>query len=137
MNDQHSFKAEIHIRWRDLDTIGHVNHSDYFTYFEDARAALLDAHGLDFNDPEVFFILVHVNCDYLKPVAYKCKIAVYIRCVEVGEKSFKLAYTVADRADATVVYAKGESVQVCLNPKTGKSAQVSEKFKKVLETYRV
>lgn len=135
MNDQQSFKADIHIRWRDLDTIGHVNHSDYFTYFEDARATFLDAYNLDFNDPEIFFILVHVACDYLKPVAYKCKISVYIRCLEIGEKSFKLTYTVADREDESVVYAKGESVQVCLNPKIGKSVQVSEKFKKVLEKH--
>ena len=98
---------------------------------------LTDAHDLDFNDPDVFFMLVHVNCDYLKPVAYKCKIAVHIRCVDIGDKSFKLAYTVADRENESVVYAKGESVQVCLNPELGKSAQVSEKFKKVLEKYRV
>jgi acyl-CoA thioester hydrolase len=137
MGDKNSFKADIHIRWRDLDTIGHVNHSDYFTYFEDARATFLDTHGLDFNDPEVFFILVHVSCDYLKPVAYKCKIAIHIRCLEIGEKSFKFAYAVADRNDESVVYAKGESVQVCLNPKTGKSAQVSKKFKKVLGKYLV
>jgi acyl-CoA thioester hydrolase len=120
-----------------LDTIGHVNHSDYFTYFEDARAALLDAHDLNFNDPEVFFILVHVNCDYLKPVAYKCKIAIHIRCLEIGEKSFKFGYAVTDRNDESVVYAKGESVQVHLNPKTGKSAQVSEKLKKALKKYLV
>ena len=78
MTHDTAFQADIHIRWRDLDTIGHVNHSDYFTYFEDARAMLLEAHHLEFGDPEVFFILVRVGCEYVKPVAYKCKIAVLV-----------------------------------------------------------
>jgi acyl-CoA thioester hydrolase len=135
MNQQKTFKADIHIRFRDLDTIGHVNNSDYFTYFEEARARFLEAHDLDFNDPEVFFILAHIECDYMKPVDYKNKISIYIRCTKVGSKSFTLQYTVADRNDESVVYARGSSVQVCFNPQTNRSVPVSEKFTKALELY--
>ena len=133
MTQPKGFKADIHVRFRDLDTLGHVNNSDYPTYFEDTRDIYLQAQGIDFYDPEIFFILAHISCDYKIPISYKTKVSIYLECLKIGGKSFQLGYTVANRNDPSVVYATGESVQVCFDQKSGKAIPVSEKFKKLLK----
>lgn len=133
MGEQHKFENSIHIRWRDIDSIGHVNNAIYFSYFEDSRAALLKSLGLDFNDPEVFFILAHIECDYYRPILMDAEIAIGIQCIEIGGKSFTFAYSVLDTRDGTTIYAKGKSVQVCFDPKTNKAIPVSDKLRACLE----
>ena len=36
----------VQMRWRDLDGLGHVNHTVVLTYLEEGRDALLDEHGI-------------------------------------------------------------------------------------------
>ncbi len=133
MTEIRGFKADIHVRFRDLDTLGHVNNSDYFTYFEDSRDTYLKHYDVDFYDPDVYFVLAHISCDYMRPIAYKTKVSIYLECLKIGTKSFQLGYTVANRDDGSIVYAKGESVQVCMDPKTNKAILVSDKLKKLLK----
>ena len=133
MGEKLKFENNIHIRFRDLDAIGHVNNAVYFSYFEDSRAALLESLGLDFNDPEVFFILAHIECDYFRPILLNSPVAVRIACEKIGGKSFAFAYIVVDPDEEDTVYAKGKSVQVCFDPRENKAVSVSEKLRSSLE----
>ncbi len=133
MQEKTPFSYNTHIRFRDLDAIGHVNNAVYFTYFEDSRAALLREYGLDFNAPDVFFILARIECEYKQPIVYDTQIAIHMVCLDVGKKSFRLGYTVTDRHDKSIVHALGESVQVCYDPETSRSVVVSEKLRSMLE----
>ena len=36
----------VQVRWRDLDAIGHVNHTVVLTYLEEGRDAWLERHGI-------------------------------------------------------------------------------------------
>ena len=36
----------VQVRWRDLDGLGHVNHTVVLTYLEEGRDAWLEAHGI-------------------------------------------------------------------------------------------
>ena len=36
----------VQMRWRDLDGLGHVNHTVVLTYLEEGRDAMLDRHGI-------------------------------------------------------------------------------------------
>ena len=37
---------EVQMRWRDLDGLGHVNHTVVLTYLEEGRDAFLEEHGI-------------------------------------------------------------------------------------------
>jgi acyl-CoA thioester hydrolase len=37
---------EVQMRWRDLDGLGHVNHTVVLTYLEEGRDAFLKQHGI-------------------------------------------------------------------------------------------
>ena len=38
--------SRVTVRWQDLDPLGHVGHTVFLAYLEEARNALLDAHGI-------------------------------------------------------------------------------------------
>ena len=87
-----AYKTILRLRFRDQDVLGHANNAVYFTFFEDARADFLRDNGVEFNDPDVFFFLGQIGCTFKKPIVYDLMnpyIAIYINCVEIGEKSFK------------------------------------------------
>ena len=44
MSDAH--RHTVQMRWRDLDGLGHVNHTVVLTYLEEGRDAMLREHGI-------------------------------------------------------------------------------------------
>lgn len=56
---------------------------------------------------------------------------------EIGKKSFKLDYQLVDLSDESILYAKGESVQVCFDYKQNKSVEVSAELKESLGKYQI
>ena len=96
MSDPVPVKLAIQIRWRDLDTLGHVNNAVYFTYFELARLAYIQALlGADTTiDPRTLlpadfqFILAEVTCHYRSPATLGDQLAAAIWVGQVGRKSF-------------------------------------------------
>ncbi|HEX6500073.1 MAG TPA: thioesterase family protein [Micromonosporaceae bacterium] len=61
------------VRWSDPDTLGHVNHARYLSYFEDARMALLAASpsGVPGSTGDRGCIAARVAVDYLAPVEFR------------------------------------------------------------------
>jgi acyl-CoA thioester hydrolase len=131
------YTIPITVRFRDLDAMGHVNNSVFFTYFEEGRKEFF----FDFykvTDPSHFeFILAHIGCDFLSPVKLTSKLNLEMWVKDIGKKSFILAYRLVDAADSTIQYAKGDSVQVCYNYKESKSMDVSDELRQMLEKYRI
>ena len=61
--------AKIQVRYVDLDVLGHVNNSVYFSYFEMARVHYFgQVLGKDWDWETSGVILVKNWADYLKPV---------------------------------------------------------------------
>lgn len=118
------FKFPIHVRFRDIDGMGHVNNAVFFTYFEEGRIALFQTFS-DSGFSAFPFILAHTNCNYLSPVTLNTKLSLEIWVKEIGIKSFGLSYKLVDLSDESIIYAKGESVQVCYDYGENKPVAVS------------
>lgn len=130
------FQLPIHVRFRDIDAMGHVNNAVYFTYFEEGRLALFESFSSG-SGPAVFpFILARIGCDFLRPVTLNTELSLEIWVTEIGIKSFTLAYSLGDMADASVVYARGDSVQVCFDYAQNKSIAISDALKQNLAQYQ-
>lgn len=129
------FKIQIHVRFRDIDGMGHVNNAVYFTYFEEGRTAFFQEITKR-TDLSVFpFILAHIGCDFLSPVKLNTQLSLEMWVKEIGNKSFGLGYSLVDVSDASITYAKGESVQVCFDYRENKSITVPEELKQKLIEY--
>ncbi len=129
------FKIQIQVRFRDIDSMGHVNNAVFFTYFEEGRKTffLKISKGADFS---LFpFILANIGCDFIRPIKLDSQISLEMWVKEIGNKSFVLAYRLADQTDESITFAKGESVQVCFDYEKNQSITVPKELKQILSEY--
>ncbi|MBI5593370.1 MAG: acyl-CoA thioesterase [Deltaproteobacteria bacterium] len=129
-------KIQINVRFRDIDGMGHVNNAVFFTYFEEGRIALFQNFSKDSGFSAFPFILAHISCDYLRPITLNTRLSLEMWVKEIGSKSFGLGYKLTDLSDASIIYAKGESVQVCFDYEENKSIAVPAALKKKLIEYQ-
>jgi acyl-CoA thioester hydrolase len=133
---KHVFKYPLEVRFRDLGLMGHVNHAVFFTYFAEARLAFFQNITASTDFSTFSFILAHISCDYFRPVTMNSLLRIEITVRNIGTKSFGLLYRiVAPSSDDTVVYATGESVQVCYDYKNNCPKAVSGAFRENLSGY--
>ena len=66
-------ETKIRVRYAETDQMGVVYHSNYFPYFESARAESIRQLGFTYADMEkmgVIMPVVDVHCRYLRPAKY-------------------------------------------------------------------
>ena len=120
--------TDITIRFRDIDSMGHVNNAVFFTYFEEGRKVFLHKLFNIVNPDEYPFILAHIECDYLKPVRISDPISLHLWVGETGQKKFDLVYTIVDRNNQSIVYASGRSVQIFYDYKKNLTIPIPQYF---------
>jgi acyl-CoA thioester hydrolase len=129
------FSTNIDVRFRDFDALGHVNNVVFLTYFEEGRKKFSEKY-FKISDPSDFsFIMAHIRCNYIKPVLFVDKVTLHMWVKDIGTKSFAFEYKLVHHADESVVYATGESVQVCYDYKKNQSMAVSDEIKEKLTPY--
>jgi acyl-CoA thioester hydrolase len=109
------------VRFRDCDSMGHVNNAVYSTYLEQARIGIL-------GDLEPF-ILARVEIDFRAELRAGEHVEVRSRCSRVGTKSFDLEHVIA--ADGRVV-AEAKSVLVSYDYARGESVPVPDRLRERL-----
>ena len=76
-------------RWSDLDLLGHVNNTRFFTFDEDARLSYFDA--LMKSDPRFWkeqgMILAHIECDFIAQLHHPAELSIGLRIVRFGRSS--------------------------------------------------
>ena len=68
-----STDTQVRVRYAETDQMGVVYHSNFFPYFESARAESIRQLGLTYADMEkmgVIMPVVDVHCRYLRPAKY-------------------------------------------------------------------
>ena len=115
------FTHRDRVRFRDCDSLGHVNNAVYSTYLEEARIGVLG--GLS------SFILARVEIDFRAELRVGEEIEVRTRCSRIGSKSFDLEHVVSagDR-----VVAEAKSVLVAYDYDLGASVPVSDELRRLL-----
>src|SRR5438094_36579 len=63
------FALSFYVWFRDLDAMGHVNNSVYFTYFEQVRTRYWLSLHSESDYMHLGFIVVHAECDYVSPAS--------------------------------------------------------------------
>ncbi|MGB3008327.1 MAG: thioesterase family protein [Chitinophagaceae bacterium] len=68
-----STEIQIRVRYAETDQMGVVYHSNFFLYFESARAESIRKLGFTYADMEkmgVIMPVIDVHCHYLRPAKY-------------------------------------------------------------------
>lgn len=106
-------RESVEVQFGDVDMMGHVNHAQYFTYFETARTNYylrLAGAKPPFDARQLDLIVARASCDYKRGLRWGERIEVVVWPSRIGDSSFTFAYAILDAAGAIV--AAGETVQV-------------------------
>ncbi|WP_137285154.1 acyl-CoA thioesterase [Halorussus salinisoli] len=126
-----SFTVDVDVRYRDLDTMGHVNNAVYASYFEQARVAYFE-EVLDVPLHEIESVLASLEIDFRRPVEIDDEVTVALRVPELGTSSIPMEYEV--RADGTVA-ATGETVQVAVDEETKSSRPIPDAWREQIRQF--
>lgn len=116
--------ARIHVRFSDLDVLGHVNNSIYLSYFEIARVHYF-GHllGKDWDWQKDGVILVRNEVEYLKPIFLHSEPMVHVFLENFGTKSFTLSYEI--KVDG-ILHTRGASTLVCFDSTKNETISIPE-----------
>ncbi|MFL2983194.1 MAG: acyl-CoA thioesterase [Candidatus Neomarinimicrobiota bacterium] len=84
------FWTTIDTRWRDMDSLGHINHATYLSYMESARVDVYIELGFSGirKDMDESTILASMEVHYLSQATHPSRLNIGHRISRVGHKSF-------------------------------------------------
>ena len=113
------------VRFRDLDSLGHVNNAVFLTYLEEARIAYLVPLGAEASD----MILARVEIDFRAPLRMGDELKIGVRPARVGTKSFDLEYEVHSGGELT---AEAKTVLVSYDYATQRPVELPGSWREAL-----
>ncbi|PFO71991.1 thioesterase [Bacillus cereus] len=128
------FKNEITVRFNECDSLGHVNNTNYFIYFEESRRDIFQIFNPNLSINDWNLIVASTQCDYIREVGYAQKIKVYSWISRMGTSSFTIEHAICDDANRWV--ARGKAVLASFDFETSKSVPLTEEIKERLLIHR-
>ena len=118
MNEDNKKSIEIRrsVPFYDLDPMQIVWHGNFFNYFEDARWALLDHHGVDlyayYEKTKIIFPIIRTATKHIYPLRHRDE---FICKATIIEARFKIAvdFEIKLAANGTIC-ARGRTEQVAV-----------------------
>jgi acyl-CoA thioester hydrolase len=133
--DDHTpvFTAQVLVRWGDMDAMGHVNNSRFFTYFEQARIAWFQALlPDDWQRESVGPILASTQCDFKRPVVFPATLEITISVGAPGRTSLPTYYEVRVEGAGETVVADGAATLVWIDYATGRPVPLPDALRMLL-----
>jgi len=131
---EYVYRHRLSVRFRDCDTMGHVNHAVYFTYFEQCRLTFWrEQTGAP--SPHARIIIARAECDYRAPAHFGDELEVRLAVSAIGRSSFTLRYEIVQIGKERVV-AVGSTVMVTYDYAAAKSVPLPDAARELLERLR-
>ncbi|MBR3950796.1 MAG: acyl-CoA thioesterase [Bacteroidaceae bacterium] len=129
----HSYPLQL--RFNDIDSLGHVNNSVYFTFYDLGKSRYFEAvkkQSIDWRKADV--VIANVNADFLSPIYSYEQVAVETCCIEIGNRSFKLMQRIVNTTTGEV---KGtcRTIMVGFDVEAGVSAPISDEWKDAIRQF--
>jgi acyl-CoA thioester hydrolase len=115
-----------------MDTMGHVNNTLYFRYFEQARIAWFESLGFMARPDGEGCILARITCDFVRPLTYPGDVVVRHRLIKLGRTSVTHELEIR-RVDEDALYAKGDSVLVWMDFRANQSKPWPQHLRDILD----
>lgn len=128
--DDFDFFSTVHSLWRDMDSLGHINHTSYLTYMETVRMNYRNHLAIEENrrDSQIGYILASLKIDYISQVRHPAKFEIGERICRVGTSSFD-TITAAFCEHGPIPVAQAQFTLVTYSYANGKKLAVPEAIK--------
>ncbi len=114
--DKKTFEVKISVPFFDLDPMQIVWHGNYLNYFEIARAALFEHHGVDlysyYNREKIIFPIIRTSTKHIFPLRHRDEIICKATLVDANIK-LVVDFEIRKTADNSVC-ARGRTEQVAV-----------------------
>jgi len=124
----------VEVRFRDMDSMGHVNNAVFFTYFENARIAYWRAVPAIHTRRALDYILARAECDFRSPATLEEELTCHIRVGSFGRSSFTFEYLLRETSTGRVV-AEGRTVQVMYDYTARTTRPIDEDLKAAIRDF--
>ncbi|HEY1078416.1 MAG TPA: thioesterase family protein [Fontimonas sp.] len=130
----YKYWVDEHVRFADLDLIGHVNNKAYATYGESCRAAFLREVGLWEPGAPRQSVIVKLEINYLRELHYPNRIRIGLCVLRMGDKSctFGLGVFKGEECISTML-----TVMVRIDAVSRKAVTLNDQERAALAGYRV
>ena len=135
--DPSSFRhrMDVQLRFNDVDVLGHVNNTQYFSYYDMGKAHYFgDVRGKAMDWQRVDRIIANIECSYFAPIVFGEDIEVLTRCRHVGNKSFVILQMLREK-NTGQVKSVCETVMVGYDPDTKLSVAISDEMRRQFHDY--
>lgn len=136
MRSDYKHWISIPTRWRDMDSMGHVNSAVYFTYFEIARMWYFGAVGLPNLKVhgKVGPAVVSQACNYREQVFHPSILETGVRSTKLGNKSFTVDYEIYLQGSDKLV-CDGHTVMVWVDYEIAKAIPIPTELREGIERF--
>jgi acyl-CoA thioester hydrolase len=129
-------RVTLPVAWGQLDAFGHVNNTQFFRFFEDARIACFEQVGMGahMRDHGVGPILAKTDCVFRQPLGFPDTVTACTRITDLGVDRFTMAYAVFSAAKGLAAHGSGRIVM--LDYGTGAKVPIPDPIRSALEALR-
>lgn len=130
-------ETQIRVRYAETDQMGVVYHSNYFPYFETARAESIRQLGFTYADMEKMGIImpvIEVQCRYLRPAVYDDLLTIKVILKELPVHH-KIEFHHEVFNEKNDLLATGKIILYFMESKTMKRTTMPVELLKKLEPY--
>lgn len=120
----HETEVELPVRYRDIDSLGHVNNAVYVTYLEQARVEYIQ-EVFDTIPHDPGFVVARLDVDYERAIELGATVVVALGVTDIGQSSVTMSYEI--RADGTLA-ATAETTIVALD-ESGDPTRIRETWR--------
>ncbi|MCL7748054.1 acyl-CoA thioesterase [Halalkalibacter alkaliphilus] len=128
------FYIPVQVRFSETDAFGHLNNTNAFVYFEDARIALFKELGLMQKWSKASYsqiiVVADLQCDFHKQVPFDEQLQVGVKVQRLGTSSVDLHYVAVTSQGDICLTGRGTIVQI--SKETGRGAAFDEETRKLL-----
>lgn len=127
-------KIEAQLRFNDIDILGHLNNTVYFSLYDLGKAMYMEESGLREPGPAApTSVIADVHCTYIRPIHFGDRIYVTTSCSEIGDRHYVLDQELVD--DAGEVRSRCRTVMVYIDPATGRPGYLPEDYPEKIKLY--
>ena len=125
----------IQLRFNDVDSLGHVNNTIYFSFYDLGKTTYFDELKKTYPYlSDIGAVIVNAQADFLAPVFMDEQIAVQTSVTELGNKSFKMLQQVIN-TETNEVKCVCRTIMVGFDKKTSTSMPISDEWKKAIAEF--
>jgi acyl-CoA thioester hydrolase len=130
-------ETQVRVRYSETDQMGVVYHSNYFPYFETARAESIRQLGFTYADMEKMGIImpvIEVQCRYMRPALYDDLLTIKVILKELPVHH-KIEFYHEVLNEKNELLATGEIILYFMESKTMKKSIMPAELRQKLEPY--